>query len=197
MQRRGAGVLGCMFGVTYYFVLNLLHQPMHTGVAPLSLKKRIVHRHRWSADDIQTLEASYVLCKYPTSDRLNQLANGMNLSRRRVQVWFQNRRQRDRGVPSTEASPTTNEEPVSKRPKHIHPQPIDDGDTRVRGLAQAQLLCVRMHLNMMLARACDASLTPRSTMLFAIAMLHAQDAAVESMIRRVPHATAEYGGGES
>lgn len=67
------------------------HDRSHSPPIPAS-------RTRWVPTDAQrrTLEAQYEIGAFPDLNRRNTLAAELGLQARQVQVWFQNRRQKDR-----------------------------------------------------------------------------------------------------
>ena len=71
--------------------LMSFHDRSHSPPIPAS-------RTRWVPTDAQrrTLEAQYEIGAFPDLNRRNTLAAELGLQARQVQVWFQNRRQKDR-----------------------------------------------------------------------------------------------------
>ena len=55
-------------------------------------------QQRWRIADnsLAILEQIYQLDRFPAQNTRNELATTLNVSSRQIQVWFQNRRQRDR-----------------------------------------------------------------------------------------------------
>lgn len=73
------------------------------------------------------LHETYRLTKYPSNDQMDQLATTFNTSHKRVRVWFQNRRQREKtcdaslhgqGIEPAVVATTSSVAPASL---HIHP----------------------------------------------------------------------------
>ena len=53
-------------------------------------------RHQWSSSDLKVLETFYYkISKFPSLKQREDMAREMNCSGRKVQVWFQNKRQRE------------------------------------------------------------------------------------------------------
>ena len=76
------------------------------SAAPNSLKRAapdvpFAHKkaraQRWSPSDAakHLLEATFVTCQFPGVEQRDQLAAEIGCTNRQIQVWFQNRRQRD------------------------------------------------------------------------------------------------------
>lgn len=57
-------------------------------------------RWRIANNSLHVLEQIYQMDRFPPQNTRNELANTLNVSARQIQVWFQNRRQRDRKLES-------------------------------------------------------------------------------------------------
>tara|TARA_Y100000748_G_C15077151_1_gene324961 strand:+ start:44 stop:466 length:423 start_codon:yes stop_codon:yes gene_type:complete len=58
-------------------------------------KNRRFCRHRWDTRNLEFLETIYKTLKFPTAHQCKDIANVIKCSHRTVQIWFQNKRQRD------------------------------------------------------------------------------------------------------
>ncbi|KAJ1616358.1 Homeodomain-like protein, partial [Pavlovales sp. CCMP2436] len=61
---------------------------------PVPVKRRHASRWRLNPNALTVLEAAFQRSNFPTLGEKDTLAVDLNVSRRQVQVWFQNRRQR-------------------------------------------------------------------------------------------------------
>ena len=68
---------------------------MSSMVTSSPKKNRRFCRHRWDTRNLEFLETIYKTLKFPTAHQCKDIANVIKCSHRTVQIWFQNKRQRD------------------------------------------------------------------------------------------------------
>jgi len=66
------------------------------GSDPCVRLKPIQKRRRLSRSERATLESRYVLNRHPSADERRELAIGLNMPLHTVQIWFQNRRAKEK-----------------------------------------------------------------------------------------------------
>merc|ERR1719238_1105728 len=103
--------------------------------APVEPDKSKMSRWQIGNGSLSVLEQVYTLDPFPGLDARRELAKQLNVSPRQVQVWFQNKRQRERKISRAKGYFSTPGLPDTPAAQAAQAQPIVGGVPPLEGAA--------------------------------------------------------------